>query len=477
MDTQKTNQSDTKEPTTFVEWAWLMLRQLWDIIENSFPIILSQQEEIQRLRDENAVLKGEKAKPVFKPSGMEEKTKIIKGSADRENKKPPKRPGSAKKHKTQALTIYNEISIKPKQPIPEGSRFKGYRDVVIQDIIIQPNNTPYRLEIWQTPTGEYLCGELPQHLKGSHFGPTLKSFILYQYYQVTQPLLHEQLQEFGVDISKGQVSAILSQNNEHFFLEKDQILQTGLSISNWINVDDTGARHQGKNGYTTHIGNDFFAWFSTTYSKSRINFLELLQADKPCYSINQYALAYLESPKLPQKPLQFIKNNPLAKTTESQQWNQYLDTLGIKTPKHRAIATEGALLGGLIDSGFSLDMAIVSDGAGQFAILRHALCWVHAERLVHKLIPFDEAQREDQQKVRDEIWCLYKDLKIYKETPDPEIIPVLTTRFDEIFTQQTSFETLNQLLQGLHAHKDKLLLVLQHSDIPLDIIRNLRSAQ
>ncbi len=62
---------------------------------------------------------------------------------------------------------------------------------------------------------------------------------------------------------------------------------------------------------------------------------------------NPESLAYLESPKLPQKTLQLIKNNPPAETTESQQWNQYLDTLGIKTPKHRAIATEGALLGGL----------------------------------------------------------------------------------------------------------------------------------
>ena len=43
-----------------------------------------------------------------------------------------------------------------------------------------------------------------------------------------------------------------------------------------------------------------------------------------------------------------------------------------------------------MEKGFSPEMVIVSDGAGQFAILLHALCWIHAERLVHKLIPLNE---------------------------------------------------------------------------------------
>jgi hypothetical protein len=51
-----------------------------------------------------------------------------------------------------------------------------------------------------------------------------------------------------------------------------------------------------------------------------------------------------------------------------------------------AIAPEGALLGGLSEKGFALDLAILSDGAGQVAILLHARCWVHAERLARKLI-------------------------------------------------------------------------------------------
>ena len=55
-------------------------------------------------------------------------------------------------------------------------------------------------------------------------------------------------------------------------------MHAGLAQSTYIHVDDTGARHQGKNGYCTHIGNELFAYFASTNSKSRVNFLGLLRA-------------------------------------------------------------------------------------------------------------------------------------------------------------------------------------------------------
>jgi len=144
-----------------------------------------------------------------------------------------------------------------------------------------------------------------------------------------------------------------------------------------------------------------------------------------------------------------------------------LDTLEITVERHRRMATEGALLGRLIESGFSLDLAIVSDGAGQFAILLHALCWVHAERWVHKLIPLNDRHREEQARVRGEIWDLYADLKAYQRDPNPMQAPLLAARFDAIFTQRAAFETLTQTLKRLHGHKDERLLVLKRPDIPL----------
>jgi len=435
-----------------------------------------QAETIQQLRDEIAVLKGEKRKPTFKPSGMEEATTPDapppeEGEAGAAGEGPPKkRPGSNKRSKTQQLTIHQEIPVPPAQPLPAGSRFKGYRDFVVQDLKIESFNTRYRLEVWQTPAGEWVCGELPATLNGSHFGPRLREFILYQHHhcQVTQPLLHEQLGEWGVDIAVGQVDALLSGHNATFCAEKDQLLVTGLQVSPFITVDDSGARHQGHNGYVTQIGNAWFAWFSSTFSKSRINFLELLHAGDISDGLNPHTLDYLVEQGLPQEPRRRLQAHwPAGGINDPQCWEDHLDALGIDSVRHRRIATEGTLLGGLIDKGFSLDLVIVSDGAGQFAILLHALCWVHAERLVHKLIPLNDQQRQDQQRVRAEIWELYADLKAYQRHPEPLRIPILAARFDAIFTQRTCFETLNQTLKRLHAHKQKLLLVLQRPDIPL----------
>ncbi len=74
-----------------------------------------------------------------------------------------------------------------------------------------------------------------------------------------------------------------------FHAEKDDCLQAGLTASSYITVDDSGARHQGKNGFVTHIGNDLFGWFQSTGSKSRINFLELLRAGKTDYDLSEAA--------------------------------------------------------------------------------------------------------------------------------------------------------------------------------------------
>ena len=232
-------------------------------------------------------------------------------------------------------------------------------------------------------------------------------------------------------------------------------------------MDDSGARHQGHNGYVTQIGNDWFAWFASTGSKSRINFLQLLHAGDITYSLNTHALSSLQEERLPKAPRQRLQAQTPATLTGIDAWAAHLDALGITCARHRRLATEGLLLGGLIEQGFSLDLVIVSDGAGQFAMLLHALCWVHAERLVHKLIPLNDQQREDQARVRGEIWELYADLKAYRRTPDPALVPALTARFDALFTQRTAFATLNQTLKRLHAHKEKLLLVLKRPDIVL----------
>ena len=152
-------------------------------------------------------------------------------------------------------------------------------------------------------------------------------------------------------------------------------------------------------------------------------------------------------------------------------WQAHLERLGITaltvTPDPVQIATEGALWGSIQSHDFLRDTVIVSDDAGQFAVGLHALCWIHAERLVHKLDTFTDHQRAAQQQVRSLIWQFYADLKDYCRTPTPWQRAHLACRFDYIFRRRTGFVTLDRLLQRLHANKAELLTALDHPDIPL----------
>ena len=442
--------------------------QLQSFTQGLLEEVHAFEELVARMADEMAILKGEKKRPVFKPSRMNEEA----GQAD--NKEPQegqstKRPGSQKKSKTKKLKIDRDCVIEPSEPIPLGSRFKGYRDFIVQDILITPLNTRYRLERWQTPDGRHLTGQLPVALHGGHFGPELVSYVLYQHHHchVTQQLLHEQLREWGVDISIGQIDALLQNGKACFHEEKDALLSTGLALSSYVTVDDTGARHQGNNGYVTHIGNQYFAWFQSSTSKSRINFLELLRAGQTDYQINADALAYMKQQGLSQVFLDALQNHELADFVDQNAWHGHMDALGMNTPRYRKIATEGALLGSLKGLRIAEHLAIISDDAGQFNVLTHGLCWVHAERLVHKMLPLNEQHRMDIANVRDQIWTLYADLKSYKAQPAVELKEPLRKRFDAIFTQKTSYTSLNKLLARLHQNKSELLLVLDRPEIPL----------
>ncbi len=443
------------------------VKALLALTEQFAQQIQLQTEEIARLKDEINILKGEKKRPVFKPSKLDKQTDKQK-NFNQGSCKPPKKKRS-KKSKTAQLTIHEDKVIKPDDPIPDGSRFKGYRDFVVQDLHIKVHNIRYRLERWDTPDNKTLTATLPSSLNQQHFGPHLISYILYQYHhcQTTQPLLLEQLREWGIELSAGQINQLLITNKTAFHDEKEAILMSGLSASSYVTVDDSGARHQGKNGYVTQIGNDFFAWFKSTETKSRVNFLELLRAGEQDYCLTEPAISYMKDNKLPLDSLLKIEQHKDQTFSSQDNWLAWLEEHSITKNRHQRIVTEGALLGSIFQHGLCHDLAIVSDDAGQFNVLIHGLCWVHTERLIHKLLPLNDAHREDIAQVRNQIWTFYADLKDYKEQPTEDKKVSLISRFDTLFTQQTRYQTLNQLLKRIHKNKAELLLVLNRPDIPL----------
>jgi hypothetical protein len=430
---------------------------LLEQFEQQFEIILTLKEQNQILRDEIARLKKQKPKPTIKPSKLPKDPKAMS---------PPKGSAKKKKKKTAELRIDKEERIAPEY-IPEGSTFKGLHPYTVRGLRLHSFNTRYLLEQWQTPEGKIIAGKLPSEVDG-HFDHILKSFVLYQYHHchVTQPLILEQLQEWDVEISPCQINRLLIEGKDQFHAEKDDILHAGLNSSTYINVDDTGARHDGKNGYCTHIGNELFAWFESTDSKSRINFLELLCVGKSTYILNDNALQYMIDARLPKSPLALLKASPVKEFTDSTQWEEHLQRIGILKPRHVKIATEGALFGRVV-SQIPEGLVIVSDDAGQFNILTHSLCWVHAERTLAKLIVPSTVKQEILEDVRKQVWDFYDELKAYKKAPTEKDKIRLQEIFDDIFTQQTDFQLLNLALTRLHVNKSELLLVLDRPEIPL----------
>lgn len=431
------------------------------LITDLLQIIEGLNATIGHLMEEIARLKGHKGKPRIPPSSLE------KYSEDTPKKSDGKRPGSEKRSKTGELKIHETISIPPVS-VPQGSKLEGYDDYVVQGLKISLHNIRYRLECWRDPSGNLIKGKLPDSVNG-HFSPELRGFVLQQHYHchVTQPLLLEELRDLGVDISAGQISRIVTENHDAFHVEKDEILPAGLEVSGHIHVDDTSARHKGKNGYCTHIGNDLFAWFKSTESKSRINFLKLLRNVHEDYVINDEAIEYMIQQSFPAPLLEKFSMLGVKHFQNDTEWTMALNQIGIINERHVRIATEGALIGCILHHGFSKDLVIVSDDAGQFNILLHALCWIHAERTIHKLVPCSDKDKYAIEDIRDRIWQLYRDLKAYKKAPKAATKTELDKRFDDLFATRTCCETLNAALRRLANNKRELLLVLDRPDIPL----------
>ncbi len=456
-------------------------RKLTDLdglkLDDLKALVVELLEENRRLRDEIARLKGLPPRPPMKPSRMEDGTEAARNPGDKRTAKGAKRPrngGHKGSVRTADLRIDEEKLLKP-AGLPEGSRFKGRRRYVVQDLRIAPHVVRYHRERYCTPAGELVTAALPGGIVG-HYGANLVRFVLQQYYEcnVTQPKLLDQLHAFGIKISPAELSHLLTDGKLAFHAEKQEILKAGLASAGAITVDDTGARHQGRNGHTLHIGSPAFAFFETSESKNRCNFLEtLLLGGVLGYRVTHAAIGYWQEHGLPSPLIGALADAPAKAFIDARSWEQHLAALGIAGADHRQAATEGALWGAIVEQGLLDGVVVVSDGAPQFAIGDHGRCWIHAERQVQKLPCATSEQRKLVERKRTRIWKLYRELKAYAKAGRVDGVDAaasrrLRARFDRIFNgPRTRFAALDDLLGRLFDAKAKLLRVLDRPDTPL----------
>jgi hypothetical protein len=418
----------------------------------------------QALKDEIARLKHLPPRPPFKPSGMDRATDRLDGEKD-ETSKRRRGPGVSR------LSIDRTVMLTVEAPA--GSRRKGYEEIIVQDLMLKAETTLYRRERWQTPDGEMLTAPLDAGIVGG-CGPHLHRLVLMLHFQgqMTCERIVELLIGLGLAVSKRQVVRLLSARLDRFRAEDEAVLRAGLVGAPFVTVDDTGARHAGRGCFTTHIGSDRFAAFRTGPGKSRLAFLSRLLGGAARYVINAAAVAYMRAGNLPHDVVDRLAGHALQRFGSHAEWMSHLRALGLTdlqvTPDPVRVASEAALWGAIEAEGLLGGAVVVSDDAGQFRVGDHALCWVHAERLIHKLLPANDKQRNAVEVAKRMVWWFYRQLKDYKLAPNPKQAAQLSARFDRIFKRRTGYATLDRLLKRLLGRKNELLRVLDRPDIPLN---------
>ncbi len=428
------------------------------------------QGEVARLKSENRTLKDEIARlkhlpprPPLKPSGMEKATEPSKPEAD-EPARRRRGPGVSR------LTIDRTVELTVEAPA--GSRRKGYEEIVVQDLMLRTETTLYRRERWETPDGRQIVAPLSEGIVGG-YGPQLRRLILMLHVQgqMSCERIVTLLTGLGVAISKRQLVRLMTADLDAFSAEDARVLRAGLASAPFVTVDDTGARHAGKACFTTQIGSDRFTAFRTGPSKSRLSFLRHLMGGVPSYVINAAALAYMRASNLALGVIDALAGADVLAFPSHDQWIGHLRAFGVTelrvAPDPVRVASEAAMWGAIEEQGRIGRAVIVSDDAGQFRVGEHALCWVHAERLIHKLVPANDRQRNAVEAARRMIWWFYRQLKDYKLAPSPQWAAELSARFDRIFKRRTGYATLDRILKRLLARKRELLRVLERPEIPL----------
>jgi hypothetical protein len=324
------------------------------------------------LRDEIARLKNLPPRPPFRPSGMEKSTEP--GTGDRVSGKSPRGPKRDKNRITRTVTLTADA--------PEGSRFKGYKSFLVRELVLAAELVNYRRERWLTPEGKMIIAPLPDGVSNG-FGRNLRRacLVLHAQGQITTPRLTAILNSIGVEISKRQVVRLLTTDLDPFVEEDNAVLHAGLVSAPFITVDDTGARHGRRNAFTTQIGGERFSVFRTS--------LSILRAGHQEYVFNDEAMSWLRAQGAEQAIIAKLKSNSPAVFADQIAFLEHLASKGIDIFDRQLVRllAEAGIWGAIRHHGLLGKTVVVSDDAGQFRVANHALCWVHADRLLQKLVP------------------------------------------------------------------------------------------
>ena len=448
------------------ERARKLVQQLLNVLEDVMADLRAAQAENQRLRDELNRLKGEQGAPAIKANTPQPPPKDH--SSEQERRQPKT---WSKDRKTDRIALDREqvVQVDPTH-LPPDAVFKGYEDVVVQDVIFRTDNVLFHKEKFYSPSQhQTFLASLPPGYRGQ-CGPGLKSLALVFYFgaQMSEPKVAELLRSVGIRISDGQVSNLLIKDQAAFHAEKDALYQAGLASSPWQHLDDTSTRVHGQNGYCHIVCNPLYTASFTRTAKDRLTVIDVLTNHRPRhFLVNEEALGSVEAFGLSAVRRRQLEHIPRDVIMEEATMHRLLEThlpgLGPQQQKWLLDATAVAAYHAELE--FPVVRLLVCDDAPQFTLVTEelGLCWVHDGRHYKKLMPYVPHHQALLEDFIERFWTYYAQLLAYRKEPTPEKAVRLDGEFEALFSTVTGYNALDERIAKTRAKNS-------NSHIPSDLV-------
>jgi hypothetical protein len=447
------------------------VRQLLNLVEKLSADLRASQEENQKLRDEINHLKGEQGKPDTK-ANKGKTAETSNHSSETERKQPRKRHRSNKKD--QIKVDRKEVAKVRVEDLPADAQFKGYVDVVVQDIVVKTDNVLFRKEKYYSPsTGKTYLAKLPQGYEGQ-YGPGVKALAPDMYFEVgaSEPKILGFLHRVGLKISKGEFSNLLIKDQDVFHNESDALYESGLRSSSYQQSDSTLTRVNGQNQNCHVVCNRFYSVYRTLPHKDRLSVLDVLRNGRERkFCLNQTALDCLANVQLSQATRQILIACCSEVELDEENFHKHLSALlpNLGHQQRKEIIDAAAIAAYWAETDWPVVEILVCDDAPNYKKLvrRIMLCWVHEGRPYKKLCPVVPLHRQQLDNFLKCFWDYYRELRTYKQSPSEAEHARLETVFDKLFATQTGYEALDDRIAKTRAKKKSLLLVLEYPELPL----------